>query len=145
MPAKKTSRKKKSTKVVKKEQPLFVGLTESDNVKRHVLESTKESLLILKKLEEIKDLRKQKLESVDVLASLMSEIKSLILKLKKKIPTKVAKQVLATQKEELQAREKVAVGKVKPELTKKKIVRKPLTELEKLEAELAEIESKLQR
>lgn len=146
MPAKKTSRKGKK-QVVKKEEPLFVGLSESDNIQRHVLQCSKESLLVLKKLEEIKKLRKQKMESITVLASLMNEIKSLNLKLKKKIPAKVARQVLATQKEDLEAKEQAMVKPKKPEPKSKKVtkLRKEMTELEKLEAELAAIENRLQK
>lgn len=140
MPAKKTSRKEKKKQVAKKEEPLFVGLPEAENIQRHILESTKESLIVLKKLEEIKDLRKQKMQSVDVLASLMSEIKSLNIKLKKKIPTKIAKQLLSEQNTD--TKEKVVITK---KAVAKPVPNKPQTELEKLEAELASIETRLKR
>ena len=148
---KKTSQKNsskalKDSSSIQKEEPLFVGLSEPENVQRHILESTKESLVVLKKLEEIKELRKQKLQSIDVLNSLTSEIKSLLLKLKKKVPKKVSRP--APQKAESNSDIKTEVlraTKSKPQNKPVSKPNKPLTELEKLELELQAIENRLKR
>lgn len=140
--AKKTTKKKKTKEVAKKEEPLFIRLPEPENIQRHILESTRESLLILKKLEELKKIRLQKMESVDVLASLIAEIKSLIIKLKKKIPIQVTKKLIKEEKTSIYQKEEKIKNEDIQSMTKPK---KPSSELEKLEAELSAIESRLKR
>lgn len=118
----------------KEENPLFVGITSGDELRRGLLECSKSILESLKEYENFKGLREEKIKMIYKLRGEIKEVSRFINKLRTNLP-KVKE-----------------VGIKKPEFKKAKAekpkmirVEKPKgkTEIEKLEEELSEIESKL--
>ena len=128
------SRKKAVKKKSKEEDTLFVGITNKDELERSILECSKGILEALKEHERFKTVREGKIDLIRELKTDLKEISKLIDSLKVHLP-----------KVKEAEPEKVDVVKVKEEKPKMVKVEKPKikSELEKLEDELGEIESKL--
>jgi hypothetical protein len=118
-------------KPVIKEEPLFVGVENPANIRRSVLESAKELVSMLRRMEELKKIRLQKIELMEHINIDLRSIKTLVIKLKRKLPTQVARD--HTPKPVPNVR---AVASNNP-------ITKARTELQILEDEIAAIESKL--
>ena len=118
---------------------LFVEVHQSDEVRRNILESLKDIVENLQRFEKFKETRKEKIENINKLGKIIKDINKIIPNLKNSLPeTKIR----AVSKSKASARKKVIVKeKRSPEEVAK---RKPVTELQKLESELGDIESKLQ-
>ncbi len=114
----------------KEEELLFVRITDPSSVRRKILESSREIIECLQKYENLKAVRKEKLENIMKLKEDTKKVVSLISTLKSKMP-----------KTHLKAKEE----KKPVEVPKKEVVetQKPKTELDKLQSELNDIESKL--
>ena len=143
---KKSSTSKSKSKPKKtetyKESPIFVGIPTPETLRRQLLESSKEFLIMLKKIEDLKKNQEEKQNLMIKVQSLLKEIKSLVSKLKKKLPSPaITKVVNSSKKKETSSMSSIEPISVKQVSKKSK---KPMTELEKLEAELEMIESKLQ-
>lgn len=123
----------KKKQVAEKEDPLYVGISNPSNIRRNVLESSKDLLGVLKQMEKIKEIRAEKRKNIDALQTAIREIKSLLLKVKKRLPS------VSNKVQMPEAPVKLAVPTPKPTKKKEK------TEIEKLESELAYIESKLRK
>ena len=126
----------------KEEQMFYVGIKEPVELRKAILESIKGVLQSLKKYEELRPIREEKIRLVLQLKGEIREINNLVTKLKTELPKT---EVGILQKEAPEAMPKAeseskkkAVKTIKP-APKKEIP----TELEKLEAELSSIESKL--
>lgn len=112
----------------KGEQELFfVRVSNPSNLRRNILESSKEIIESLKRYENLKLIRKEKSENISKLKGDVKEIISLISKLKSKLPKVDIKE------------EKEAIVPNKKDFKKEA----KTTELEKLESELRNIEGKL--
>jgi uncharacterized coiled-coil protein SlyX len=64
----------------------FVGINNTADLKRSIIESTRDSLLFLQKYEAFLELRKQKNQTIDELKKLVKEITSMVNNLKKQLP-----------------------------------------------------------
>ena len=124
----------------KREDILFVEVNEPEEVRRCVLESLKDIVESLQRFEKFKDIREDKIENINKLGQIVKETGKLVSDLKNSLPgakiraIKLSRHELPEKKKPA-ARKNTAVAEEKKE--------KPLTELQKLESELSEIESKL--
>jgi len=131
-----------------KQDILYVGVQNPIEVRRTILEATKDVVEMLQKYERFRAVKQEKINTVNVLQEQIKEITKLINKLKADLP-KVDIRIRLNKEEEMVEKERKAVKEeAKP---KKKVVKKEaapkkmkeLSELEKLEAELSAIEGKL--
>ena len=119
--------KKRKTK--EREDPLFIGLSEPTSIRRNVLESSKGLLILLRRMERIKEIREHKLSCAEDLRSIMKEVKFSFGVVKKHLPAvDIPKEPVGV---------KVQSAKFSQKFTEKS------SELSKLEAEIAFIESKM--
>lgn len=121
--------------MVEKKQSFYVGLKEPIELRKNLLECSKMTVKSLQKYERFKDLRRRKIEHILNLKTIIKEIKRLNNDLISKLPeTKINERKVKTT---------IPKGKkeIEDELGKGEI--KKMNELEKLEAELSSIESKL--
>lgn len=119
-----------------KEKAFYVGVKEPIDLRKNLLECSKIVVKSLQKYERFKDIRKKKIENIINLKGIIKEIKKLNNNLISKLPeTKI--------KAERKEKTTIPKGKkeVEGEISKTEI--KKTNELEKLEAELSSIESKL--
>ena len=130
---------KKKLKETKEEAVFFVGMKDPMELRRSILESSKELLQYLQRTEKFKQVRKEKTAEIAKLKSIMKEINSLSRKLKQSLP----KTGLRAAKPKL----KVEASKpiTEPEVQQELPVEPPkeMNELERLESELNEIEDRL--
>ncbi len=124
------------------EEPLFVGVRGPLEIRRNLLEASRGVVESLKRYETLKVTREKKMVAVTNLKKDIKDISKLVFKLRASLPT-------VTVKPPPIAKEK-AITVVKKEPVVKKfvkkvapVVKKPKTELDKLEDELSDIESKL--
>jgi hypothetical protein len=124
------------------EEPLFVGVRGPLEIRRNLLEASRGVVESLKRYETLKVTREKKMVAVTNLKKDIKDISKLVFKLRASLPT-------VTVKSPPIAKEK-AITVVKKEPVVKKfvkkvapVVKKPKTELDKLEDELSDIESKL--
>jgi predicted nuclease with TOPRIM domain len=119
--------------VKKEESPLFVGITNGNDLRRSMLECSKDILESLKEHEQLKNIREEKVGLIQQLKGDVKDLSKLINSLKGYLP-KVKDAGI----------KKVEVKKIvsEPKLIK---VEKPKasSEVDKLEAELNDIEAKL--
>lgn len=120
----------------KEENPLFIGIANKNELQRGILECSRGILEALKEHEKFKSVREEKIGLVNQFKDEAKEIAKLISVLKKYLPR--VKEAKA---------EKVDAKKIKEE--KSKMVKAEesggRTEIERLESELNDIESKLNR
>jgi len=114
----------------------FVGLEKPNELRRTLLESTRDVVDVMKRFERFKSVREQKIKEIERLKSDIREISKLISKLRAELP-KTKLRVKLPKREEVPEKKKV----VKKEVKKPK--KKEMTELDKLESELSAIEGKL--
>jgi uncharacterized phage infection (PIP) family protein YhgE len=120
----------------KKEDIFFVEVHESEEVRRNVLESLKDIVENLQRFEKFKEIKRKKVENINKLGKIMKDINKIIPKLKTSLPdTKIR----SSKRKDKEPEIKTVVKKTPKEIAK----RKPVTELQKLESELGEIEDKL--
>jgi len=116
----------------------FVEVHQPEDVKRNILESLKDIVENLQRFEKFKETRKDKIEHINKLGNIVKEMNKLIPSIKNSLPEA---KIRAISKRKAPRREKIITREKKaPEEGK----RKPVTELQKLESELTEIEGKLQ-
>lgn len=151
---------------MKKEKPqeeevFFVGVQDPLEVRRNLLEVSKDMVQFLQQYEKLKTVREQKNEAIKRLKEDIRELKSLVNKLRLVLPkTKLRVKLHEEHKEPPKpVAKKVTVKKVHKKAAKKSkakhaiaketqatlapVKRQPATEIEKLESELADIENKL--
>lgn len=127
----------------KQEDVFFVGVKEPLEVRRMVLEASKEALQSLQQYEKFKEVRIEKTKEILRLKKILKELDNLMVKLKTELPSTSSR--IKPAKKEVK-KEKKAAHKSKPvkkaaEKVKKKAKNK--TEVEKLESELSDIEERL--
>jgi len=128
--------RKKSTDDVK-EDPIFIGIRDPSNLRRNMLEASRNFLKVLKRMEEIKILRSKKSEKLDEVQKNFRELKVLFSKLKKRVPASV---ITHTTSNKLTGMQK---NKSKSPTLKVEVPKRAPSEIEKLEREISEIEKKL--
>jgi len=143
-------------KTAESKNVFYVGIKEPIEVRKYVLETSKDIVQYLQRVEKFKSVRLEKTENLNKLKETMNELTRLVIKLKSSLPKTSLRTRLHKHEEEIMKESLAKVLSEKEEPQKKfKIeekkqtikeapeIRKPKTELEKLEAELNEIESKL--
>lgn len=115
----------------------FVGVKNPVELRRTVLEGSKDIIENLQKYEKFKAVREEKAKQIEKLRAIIKEIYKFVAKLKAELPT------TSLRAEEIEEKPKKIIKgrKVKREI--KIEPKKELTELEKLESELDVIENKL--
>lgn len=126
-----------------KEEVFYVGVKDPIEIRRSLLESSKEIVQYLQRAERFKATRTEKAEQIAKLKQTMREITSLTRKLKTALPKTQIRARLHKHEEKILKEEVKEVEKEAVE--KEEVKEKPaeMTELEKLESELGEIESRL--
>lgn len=151
-------------KVVKEEDVFFVGVEDPIELRRSILESSKDLLQYLQRFEKFKEVRMEKQEQLLKLSAVGEEIRKLVRKLKAELPKtrirarlhkheEAMKKKAAAEKRKKKAKVakkakkkvKKAPPRPKPAVKPAAPAPKPMTDLEKLEAELGAIESRLTR
>ncbi len=117
-------------------EAFFVQIKEPSEVKRNILETLKDILQLLQQFEKFKHLRHEKLEKIQRIRSLIRDTNKTLGILKSKLPQASFKPIPRP----IQKQQKKAAAKKK---VVKEAQKKHKTELDKLEAELNAIESKL--
>ena len=127
----------------KEEEVFFVGVKEPLEIRRNLLESSREMVLLLQMYEKFRTVREEKKREMEKLREYVRDIALLASRLKRHLPkTKLRALPLDEIKKAERKIEQITV--LAPEAKEEeKVVRKELTEIEKLEAELASIEMKL--
>lgn len=132
-----------------KKDVLYVGIKSPVELRRMILETTKDVVEMLQKYEKFRAVREEKIKTVNLLRDQIKEITRLVAKLKSDLP-KVDIRIKLHKEQEMVEQEKKAsktAGKPKKKKAEKKEKPAPkvkeLSDLEKLEAELTSIEQKL--
>lgn len=129
--------------MVKKEgdsQLFFVRIKEPVEIKRNILETLKEIVEVLQRFEKFKQMRHEKLEKINKLRTLLRQANRMLGDLRGKLP-QTNLRAAAPRESPVH---KVHKKKKKPKASEQKEPqKKELTQVEKLEAELSAIESKL--
>ena len=135
----KASKQKKEKKEV-----FFVGVKEPVEMRRNILEASREMVLLLQMYEKFKTVREEKRRNIDKLRGMIREIALLASRLKKHLPKTDLRampiQEIVRKPKKVEYKTEESVREVKKE---ERVLSKELTEIEKLEAELASIEMKL--
>ncbi|MEA2038162.1 MAG: hypothetical protein U9O94_11750 [Nanoarchaeota archaeon] len=119
----------------KEENPLFVGIENNSELRRNLLECSKGILESLKSYESFKSAKKEKHRLIEKFKSNVRDISKLINKLKTAMPKVKEVGIKKPGKKVVKKEENPLPAKVEGPKEK--------TELEKLEAELNDIEGKL--
>lgn len=123
--------KKKKAPKPKKEEVVFVSVNSSSKLRRNILESSKEVIECLKKYEDLKVIRKEKMQNIMKFKQDVREVLNLISQLRSALP----KMDIKVKEEKAVVKEEKVVEEVKKPI--------PTTEIEKLQYDLDDIESKL--
>lgn len=132
-----------------KEEVYYVGVKDPVEIRRSLLESSREIVQYLQRAERFKATRSEKAEEFAKLKETMRELNSLMRKLRTALPKTKIRARLHKHEEEVLKEEliekNIEAAKEKGKVEEEKIKEKPagISELEKLEAELGEIESRL--
>lgn len=133
----------------KKDEIFYVGIRDPIEIRRSLLESSKDMVHSLQRFERFKEVRKEKLESLHELKKTMSIVKKLMGQLKHALPEASIRVELGKEKRKVNLKKQTPKKTEKKTNPKKEIVervsRKEMGELEKLESELSAIEGKLSR
>jgi len=120
-----------------KQEEFFVGLHNSIDVRRNILESSRDMIHTLQSYQKISEIRAEKFKRIEQFKTVMEELKLLTNKLNKALPK--------VQVKEVEIRAKETFDK-KPRLSKADVLSKSsISDLEKLEEELSKIEGRLSR
>lgn len=144
----KVSVKKKSVKKVLKqesEDPYFIGLDNPIELRKNILEPTREVIQFLQSYEEFKKLKEEKTNSIIRLKDDLRLIKASVNRLRKLLPkSKIKVEKEQKKAKEIQKKELVEKSSFEPIVSKVKTISpKHTSELNTLEKELGEIESQL--
>lgn len=129
--------------MVKKEedsQLFFVQIKEPVEVRRNILETLKEIVEVLQRFEKFKQMRHEKLERINKLRVLLRQANRMLGDLRGKLPQTNLRAAAARESPVHKAHHK---KRKKSKKEDKEPQKKELTQVEKLEAELSAIESKL--
>ena len=127
----------------------FVGVRDPIEIRRSLLESSKEILQYMQRAEKFKEVRKEKAVQIAKLKDIMKQLNKLVKNLKAGLPktglrAKMPKVVAEPNKKK--ASKKKAKKEVLTELPEVKVEEpKEMSEIERLEAELGEIEGRLSK
>lgn len=140
--------KKQVAKSAEKNSSFYVGVSNPTNIRKTMLETSRELLMSLKQYEHLRNIRAQKSALYTQYMSQIGTVKSLMVKLQRAIPKHDLSGLIAKQKEVAKmapAQAEAPVVKEEP-APKEKMPRgsvAAMDEVTRLEAELAAIEAKL--
>lgn len=129
--------------MVKKEQEshlFFVRIKDPVEVRRNILETLKEIVEVLQRFEKFRQLRHEKIEKISHLRVLLRQANKMLGELRGRLPQTNLRAAVSREAPAHKAHHKKKKAKASEEKAPEK---KELTEVEKLEAELSAIESKL--
>lgn len=130
-----------------KKEVLYVGVQTPIEMRRTILESTRDVVEMLQKFEKFRAVREEKIATVNQLKEEVKEITKLVNKLKNELPKVDVRVRLHKEQEMVEGEKKAAKQAMKPKknvaVKKEAPKTKELSDLEKLEAELSAIEGKL--
>lgn len=122
----------------------FAQVKEPNEVRRNILETLKEIVEVLQRFEKFKRIRHEKLEKIHQLRGLIKDANKMLGNLRLKMPqTNLRAAPAAENPAHKKPRHKKKKKAKSEEANPEKKPKKEMTELEKLEAELGAIESKL--
>ena len=129
----------------KEEDVFFVGIDDPVELRRTILESSKDLLQYLQRFEKFKQVRLEKQEELITLKGVTADLKKLMGKLKNTLPkTHIRARSPKKEKPETKKAKKPKEPEfAELEIPKEPETKKPVTDLEKLEHELGMIESRL--
>ena len=119
----------------------FVQVKEPNEIRRNILETLKDIVEVLKSFEKFKRMRHEKLERINHLRVLIRQANKMLGDLRIKLPQTNLR--AASVKDAAKQDKKVHHRKKKGKSAEEKIPKKEMTEVDKLEAELNAIETKL--
>lgn len=109
------------------EEDIYAAIQDPDELRRELLETSKEAILSLQRFERFKLNKLKRMDSYEMLKSNIREINDLIARLKKELPTtKMRIKQIESPKQKVPLR-----------------IPKKATEIEDLEKQLSEVEAKL--
>jgi uncharacterized membrane protein YkoI len=133
----------------------YVGVTEPIEIRRNILECSKDIIQYLQRFEKFKQVRLEKEEEIRKLKETTHDIRVMVRKLKAALPKTKLRAMLHKHEEEVmmsapveketKAAKKKASKKSEEKTAQERVPERHVTELEKLESELGEIESRLTR
>ena len=132
--------KKAASKKSTKKETLYVGIADPVDVRRQILEASKDIIQMMQQFERYREVRRERKEAILTLRSDLHEVRGAITRLKKVLPK--VKHKKEKPKPVKVVPEPVMIEQPKPAPKPKKRVAK--TEVDKLELELDEIERKLE-
>ena len=121
----------------------FVQVKKPNEVRRGILETLKDIVETLKRFEKFKYIRHKKLEKIHHLAVLLKQANKTLGNLKLKLPQTNLRATVARTPSQPKVHHKKKKKVKAAEEKQQKVPKKELTEVDKLEAELSAIESKL--
>ncbi len=121
----------------------FVGIKDPIEIRRSLLESSKEMLQYLQRAEKFKEVRKEKEHEIAKLKAIMKEIKAMARKVKASLPKTGLRAAAKKPKPVKKAKKKTSKKKEQKEIVVE--APKEMNEIEKLESELGEIEGRLNK
>jgi len=124
------------------EELFFVQVKDPNNARRHILESLKDIVEMLQRFEKFKRARHQKLEKIHKLRGLIKDANKMLGILKLKMPQTNLRAAAKDSSPKPKNARHAKHAKKKPKEAEKPQKKEP-TEIDKLEAELNAIESKL--
>ncbi|MBI4440831.1 hypothetical protein HY639_01565 [Candidatus Woesearchaeota archaeon] len=133
--------KKKETK--KEKEIFFVGVKEPLEIRRNILEASREMVLLLQMYEKFKTVREEKRRAMESLRQQVRDIAVMVSRLKRHLPKTNLRAVPLEEIEKPVHKKEPVLEKVVEIKREEKALAHELTEIEKLEAELASIEQKL--
>ncbi len=122
-----------------KSEPYYLVIEEPVEIRKNVLSSAKEMLEILQGFEKLKKVRQEKEQTIEEMKAKLKDIFATISQLKTQIP-KVKEHIPHELSEVIRPERKP-----RPLHKEQKKPSKPMTTMEKLEKELAEIEAQLSK
>ena len=127
----------------------FVGVRDPIEIRRSLLESSKEILQYMQRAEKFKEVRKEKAVQIAKLKDIMKQLNKLVKNLKAGLPKtglRAKKPKVVAEPKKKKASKKKAKKEVLTELPEVKVEEpKEMSEIERLEAELGEIEGRLSK
>lgn len=132
-----------AVKLKKKESEsiFYVGVKDPVELRRSILESSKEMLQHLQRADKFKEVREEKAAEISKLKVTMDQLNKLVRKLRLAMPKTGVRAAAGKKKETKHKKSAKAHKQEEVELTVEKPIQ--MSELEKLESELSEIEGRL--
>lgn len=121
----------------------FVRIDNPSDLRKQVLENSKSVIESLRRFEKIKDMRAEKLNNIIKLKQIMSEIFELTSRLRSTMPQ--AKMTPTLKKRPMKKAEKSQLMKMPAAKPISAPKARPSNDLDKLESELSEVESRLSK